>query len=202
MADGVSGLRAEAVLALRGPTPTGLARSIAVLASAPAVEGLILGAYRFTEFRSAKTAPKDAGLTALTVLSTADDAETAAPEADVTIEDSTISETTHGCGVRVAEGQHRAYVTDFIRDARAGGCAAGVPPDELPPSDDGGLRGTQSLGGRGSRPAMMSSSCSASMVSHSSSAAVMTSTLSRFSSSRRRARLYWSSIMRRISAST
>ena len=35
------------------------------------------------------------------------------------------------CGVRVAEGQHRSYVTDFIRDARAGGCAAGVPPDHL-----------------------------------------------------------------------
>jgi formylglycine-generating enzyme required for sulfatase activity len=35
------------------------------------------------------------------------------------------------CGVRVAEGQHRTYVTDFIRDARAGGCAAGVPPSNL-----------------------------------------------------------------------
>jgi formylglycine-generating enzyme required for sulfatase activity len=35
------------------------------------------------------------------------------------------------CGVRVVEGQHRSYVTDFIRDARAGGCAAGVPPDNL-----------------------------------------------------------------------
>ena len=35
------------------------------------------------------------------------------------------------CGVRVAEGQHRAYVTDFIRDARAGGCAVGIPPDNL-----------------------------------------------------------------------
>ena len=32
------------------------------------------------------------------------------------------------CGVRVVEGRHRAYVTDFIRDARAGGCAVGVPP--------------------------------------------------------------------------
>ena len=42
VADGVRGPRAEAVLSLRGPTPTGLARSIAVLASAPAVEGLIL----------------------------------------------------------------------------------------------------------------------------------------------------------------
>ena len=35
------------------------------------------------------------------------------------------------CGVRVAEGRHRAYITDFIRDARAGGCAAGVPPNNL-----------------------------------------------------------------------
>jgi formylglycine-generating enzyme required for sulfatase activity len=35
------------------------------------------------------------------------------------------------CGVRVAEGQHRAYVTDFIRDARAGGCAVGIPPANL-----------------------------------------------------------------------
>jgi formylglycine-generating enzyme required for sulfatase activity len=35
------------------------------------------------------------------------------------------------CGVRVVEGQHRAYVTDFIRDAKAGGCAVGVPPDTL-----------------------------------------------------------------------
>jgi formylglycine-generating enzyme required for sulfatase activity len=38
---------------------------------------------------------------------------------------------TVNCGVRVVEGQHRAYVTDFIRDARAGGCAAGVPPANL-----------------------------------------------------------------------
>ena len=38
---------------------------------------------------------------------------------------------TSNCGVRVAEGQHRAYVTDFIRDARAGGCAVGIPPDNL-----------------------------------------------------------------------
>jgi len=38
---------------------------------------------------------------------------------------------TANCGVRVVEGQHRAYVTDFIRDARAGGCAAGIPPANL-----------------------------------------------------------------------
>jgi len=33
--------------------------------------------------------------------------------------------------VRVVEGSHWSYVTDFIRDARAGGCAAGVPPRHL-----------------------------------------------------------------------
>ena len=38
---------------------------------------------------------------------------------------------TVNCGVRIAEGRHRAYVVDFIRDARAGGCAAGVPPSNL-----------------------------------------------------------------------
>ncbi|HXH44761.1 MAG TPA: SUMF1/EgtB/PvdO family nonheme iron enzyme [Bradyrhizobium sp.] len=38
---------------------------------------------------------------------------------------------TVNCGVRVAEGAHRAYVTDFIRDPRAGGCAQGVPPANL-----------------------------------------------------------------------
>jgi hypothetical protein len=33
--------------------------------------------------------------------------------------------------VRVVEGQHRAYVTDFVRDARAGGCSVGAPPTNL-----------------------------------------------------------------------
>lgn len=35
------------------------------------------------------------------------------------------------CGVRAVQGKHRAYVIDFIRDARSGGCGAGVPPDFL-----------------------------------------------------------------------
>ena len=42
----------------------------------------------------------------------------------------TISKSSN-CGVRVAEGRHRTYITDFIRDARSGGCAAGVPPNNL-----------------------------------------------------------------------
>jgi formylglycine-generating enzyme required for sulfatase activity len=38
---------------------------------------------------------------------------------------------TANCGVRVVEGEHRTYVTDFIRDARGGGCAIGKPPSNL-----------------------------------------------------------------------
>ncbi len=44
LADPVRGPRAEVTVALRGPSPTGLARSVAVVAAAPAVEGLILEA--------------------------------------------------------------------------------------------------------------------------------------------------------------
>ena len=40
--DSASGPRAEVVVVLRGPTPTGLARTIAVVAASPAVEGLVL----------------------------------------------------------------------------------------------------------------------------------------------------------------
>ena len=35
------------------------------------------------------------------------------------------------CGVRLVEGRHRAYLPDFIRDARAGGCAVGTPPSAI-----------------------------------------------------------------------
>lgn len=36
-------------------------------------------------------------------------------------------ETAADCGVRVVEGRHRTYMTDFVRDARAGGCSGGTP---------------------------------------------------------------------------
>lgn len=42
-----------------------------------------------------------------------------------------IAEASDYCGVRAVQGKHRAFVIDFIRDARVGGCAAGVPPDYL-----------------------------------------------------------------------
>jgi hypothetical protein len=40
--DALRGPRAEVVVALRGPSPKGLSRSLAILAAAPAVEGLML----------------------------------------------------------------------------------------------------------------------------------------------------------------
>lgn len=35
------------------------------------------------------------------------------------------------CGVKVLEGRHRTLLSDFVRDAKAGGCSTGVPPDNL-----------------------------------------------------------------------
>lgn len=35
------------------------------------------------------------------------------------------------CGVRLAEGKHRAFISNFVRDARGGGCAVGAPPTNL-----------------------------------------------------------------------
>jgi sulfatase-modifying factor enzyme 1 len=47
---------------------------------------------------------------------------------------------TVNCGVRVVEGEHRTYVTDFVRDARGGGCTVGKPPSNLGPSGSRGQR--------------------------------------------------------------
>ena len=59
------------------------------------VEGLILGSYRFTDFRSNKTAPKDKGLRKITVLSTAKDAK---------------QQSAHGAAVATAVATARDFV--------------------------------------------------------------------------------------------
>jgi formylglycine-generating enzyme required for sulfatase activity len=48
-----------------------------------------------------------------------------------TLDDGSVRVTNTNCGVRVVQGAHRTYMTDFIRDPRVGGCAAGVPPANL-----------------------------------------------------------------------
>jgi len=42
-----------------------------------------------------------------------------------------VEATSVNCGVRLVEGRHRAYMPDFIRDARAGGCSVGTPPSAV-----------------------------------------------------------------------
>jgi len=50
----------------------------------------------------------------------------------ITLEPTGVARVTNtNCGVRVVQGAHRTYMTDFIRDPRTGGCAAGVPPANL-----------------------------------------------------------------------
>lgn len=45
--------------------------------------------------------------------------------------DGRIAQSTENCGVRVVGGRHRGYMSNFIRDGKSGGCAAGLAPDNL-----------------------------------------------------------------------
>lgn len=45
--------------------------------------------------------------------------------------DGELIQRTENCGVRVTGGRHRGYMTSFLRDGKSGGCAAGMPPDNL-----------------------------------------------------------------------
>ncbi|GHD05365.1 SUMF1/EgtB/PvdO family nonheme iron enzyme [Tianweitania populi] len=42
-----------------------------------------------------------------------------------------VKQSVENCGVRVAGGKHRAYMSFFIRDGKSGGCAAGMAPHNL-----------------------------------------------------------------------
>lgn len=46
-------------------------------------------------------------------------------------ENGEVADSNENCGVRVVAGRHRGYMSTFIRDGRSGGCAAGLPPDNL-----------------------------------------------------------------------
>lgn len=113
-----------------------------------AVEGLILGSYRFSAFRSAKTAPKDAGLRKLTVLSTARDAK---------------KQSAHGTAVATAVATARDFVNtppshlfpaEFAMRAKALGESVGLEVEVL---DDKALKkagfgGVIGVGQGSSRP--------------------------------------------------
>lgn len=46
-------------------------------------------------------------------------------------EDGAILTVLPSCGARYVEGRHRVQMSSFVRDARAGGCSTGAPPDNL-----------------------------------------------------------------------
>lgn len=49
----------------------------------------------------------------------------------VSADGTTLISSSDYCGVRAAQGKHRAFIVDFVRDAKSGGCAVGIPPDNL-----------------------------------------------------------------------
>lgn len=42
-----------------------------------------------------------------------------------------VASSVDNCGVHVLEGLHRAYMSNFVSDGQSGGCAVGLPPDNL-----------------------------------------------------------------------
>ncbi len=113
-----------------------------------AVEGLILGSYRFTAFRTDKTAPKDKGLRKITVLATSKDAK---------------KHSAHGAAVATAVATARDLVNtppshlfpaEFAKRAKALGESAGLEVEVL---DDKALQkanygGVIGVGQGSSRP--------------------------------------------------
>jgi hypothetical protein len=119
--DASSGPRAEVVVSLRGPTPKGLARSIAVVAAAPAVEGLVLVPDALVDLETPLW--DGAPFTAMLLgPSDIDDVELPAPNDPVVLLTATPITPTEAAWVRLkgAEAMREAWVTDGVdtRDAR------------------------------------------------------------------------------------
>lgn len=119
-------------------------------ALAATVEGLILGSYRFSDFRSEKTAPKDPGLTAITVL--AHDTKS-----------TTKAEAQRGVDIAVAVATARDFVNtppshlfpdEFAKRAKALGEAAGLKVEVLDEKalEKAGYGGIIGVGKGSSRP--------------------------------------------------
>lgn len=87
-----------------------------------AIEGLILGAYRFTQFRSDKTAPKDAGLRKITVLAP----DTKAATKDAAARAEAIATAVATARDFVNTPPSHLYPAEFAKRAQALGEAAGL----------------------------------------------------------------------------
>jgi leucyl aminopeptidase len=113
-----------------------------------AIEGLILGSYRFTEFRSAKTEPKDPALTKITALSTASGAKKDAARATA------IATAVNTARDLVNTPPSHLFPAEFAKRAKALGEAAGLEVEVL---DDkalakAGFGGIAGVGKGSSRP--------------------------------------------------
>lgn len=115
IADQTAGPRAEVVVALRGPTPTGLARSIAVIAAAPAVEGLVLGADALVDLETPLW-ERTVFTAVLLGVSDIGDVELAAPLQPVTVLSATPITATEAAWVRLkgAEAMREAWRVDGV----------------------------------------------------------------------------------------
>lgn len=125
--DDASGPRAEVMVSLRGPTPSGLARSIAIVAASPAVEGLILAPDALVDLEAPLWA--DAPFTAI-LLGSSDigDAVLPAPAAAVAVLSATPITATEAAWVRLkgAEAMREAWRADGV-DVRDAGRPAAQP---------------------------------------------------------------------------
>ena len=92
-----------------------------------AIEGLILGAYRFTDFRSSKTAPKDAGLREITVLAADTKAKTKAAAERATA----IATAVATARDLVNTPPSHLYPAEFAKRAKALGEATGLEVEVL-----------------------------------------------------------------------
>ena len=114
-ADPLRGPRAEVTVALRGPSPAGLARSVAVLAAAPAVEGLVLAADALVDLGSPlwDGAPFTAFLLGRSEIG---DIELPAPHDPVTVLSATPITATEAAWVRLkgAEAMREAWRSDGV----------------------------------------------------------------------------------------
>ena len=113
-----------------------------------AVEGLILGAYRFSDFRSPKTAPKDTGLRQITALTTDRKAKSEAQRAtDIATAVATARDF-------VNTPPSHLFPDEFAKRAKALGEAAGLDVEVLDDKalDKAGYGGVIGVGKGSSRP--------------------------------------------------
>jgi leucyl aminopeptidase len=115
-----------------------------------AIEGVILGAYRFSDFRSEKTAPKDNGLRSITALT----ADTKSKTKDAAVRATDIAAAVATARDFINTPPSHLFPAEFAARAEALGKAAGLEVDVL---DDkalakGGYGGIVGVGKGSSRP--------------------------------------------------